>query len=374
MQFATGGVQALNLMEQQSFDVIVSDMRMPGMDGAQLLNQVLHRSPSTVRIMLSGQSEQEQILRAIGPVHQYLSKPCSPDVLTNAIERACALRELFSASPLLTLVAGISKLPSIPRVYQQLVDALKSTEVSMSVIGDLISQDLAISSRVLQLANSCLFGCRTRIESPFRAASVIGLERLRALTLSAGVFSQFTGHLPKEISLDDLMQRTLATSVLAQQLIVCEDPNNLETANNAMLAGIVADVGHLIMLQQRTDDYPQLLESAQFEGIPVWEMEQRHYRVTHAELGAYLIGLWGLPDIIVEAVAFHHTPSDCLERKFGILTAVHVASALLSELDCWHHWPFGGTLDDDYLIAIGKSHRLPVWRARMCALLAENAN
>ncbi len=372
MEFVQSGAQALDLIDQQPFDVVVSDMRMPIMDGADLLNEVMRRTPDTVRIMLSGQSDQEQILRAVGPVHQYLSKPCNCDLLKDSINRACALRDLFRGPQLLSLVASVPKLPSIPRVYQQLVELLQSPDVSVKSIGDLISQDLAISCRLLQLVNSCFFGWPSLIESPTHAASLIGLDRLRALTLSAGVFTQFEGNLPREISLDDLMQRSLLTSMAAQRLMLLERPNDATSANEAMLAGIVMDVGHLILLQSRPDDYPRLLDSACCDGKQIWEIESQNYEVTHAELGAYLVGLWGLPDRIVEALAYHHTPRSCTDDEFSVLTAVHVADALVQELDSTSHWPFGAVLDQDYLRTLGLEHRIPVWREQTAALLPGN--
>src|ERR1017187_6368046 len=85
MNFKEGGAKALDFMASAPVDVIVTDMMMPGMDGAQLLTEVMKRHPDTIRIVLSGHADREAILRLVGPAHQYLSKPCDAEELRNAI-------------------------------------------------------------------------------------------------------------------------------------------------------------------------------------------------------------------------------------------------------------------------------------------------
>ena len=114
MAYASSGQEALALMSRQPFDVIVSDMRMPQMDGVELLLKVKTLFPETVRIILSGYSEKESILRTVGPAHQYLAKPCSSDELIQTINRTINLRRFIELRKVRAIVAGLSSLPTPP--------------------------------------------------------------------------------------------------------------------------------------------------------------------------------------------------------------------------------------------------------------------
>ena len=95
MEFAPSAPAALEILAQGPFDAVVTDMRMPGMDGAELLDEVKRRHPHVVRIVLSGQADQASVLRSLGSTHQYLSKPCDPETLKQTLVRSCAVRMLL---------------------------------------------------------------------------------------------------------------------------------------------------------------------------------------------------------------------------------------------------------------------------------------
>lgn len=120
MAFAPGGEEALKALEQAAFDVVVSDMRMPGMDGTQLQDEVLRRYPHIVRIILSGQSDQEMIFHSISATHQFLAKPCGGEQLKATIQRAFSLRDVLKSDSLRRLVAGMQTVPSLPTLFGEI--------------------------------------------------------------------------------------------------------------------------------------------------------------------------------------------------------------------------------------------------------------
>ncbi len=191
--FVTSGAEALKQLEAKRIDVIVSDMRMPGMDGVQLLNAVMERYPQTIRFILSGYSDRELIIRSIGSTHQYLSKPCDPELLVNTITRAFALREILQRDSLKQLIAQVKTLPTLPDLYLKVMGELKSPEASIQKIGDLIGRDLAMSAKVLQLVNSAFFGMRRHIENTSQAVSLLGLDVIKSMVLMLQVFEQASG-------------------------------------------------------------------------------------------------------------------------------------------------------------------------------------
>jgi HD-like signal output (HDOD) protein len=362
VRFAACADEALQILETWSAHVVVSDMRMPGMDGAQLLDEVRHRYPAAVRIMLSGQSDEEGILRSIAPVHQYLSKPCPPEHLKAVIRRVCAFRDRLADPVLAEFVSNLTSLPSVPRIYTQMQEELRSPESTVSNVAELISQDPAMSCKLLQIINSSFFGLPRRAQSPAHAARLLGLERLRPIVLSAGVFSQYSGTGLKGLTIEGIMKHSLATAACARALIELECPGQVEMAQDACLASILHDVGQLILMQNRGKDYGVLLEQARCEEVPLHEMEIRQFKVCHAALGSYLLKLWGLPDVISEAVAFHHTPRGTSCETFDVLAAVHVADALAHEHPSSNRHAWMAPLDELFIRQLGLEDRLSTWR------------
>jgi len=134
LQFAENGKEALKLMADSEFDVVISDMRMPGMDGATLLKEIQERFPYSIRIMLTGQANEDTILRTVGVVHQFLTKPCEPEYLKAVLLRASALHELISHTAMKKMVSQLGSLPSLPEVYAKLRRAMADPEVSIAEV------------------------------------------------------------------------------------------------------------------------------------------------------------------------------------------------------------------------------------------------
>ncbi len=172
MEFVESGAAALQALDQERYDAIISDMRMPVMDGAQLLEQVKQRHPDVVRVVLSGQSSREAIFRSIAPAHQFLSKPCDPQELVTRLGQAFAMRDLLSNESLKTVVSGLRSIPSLPRLYEELTTVLQREDPSLGQIERIIAKDVGMAAKILQLANSAFIGSRGRVSSLIQALSL----------------------------------------------------------------------------------------------------------------------------------------------------------------------------------------------------------
>ncbi len=361
MAFALSGREALEAMAHQPFDVVVSDMRMPEMDGAALLSTVKERYPGTVRLILSGHSDKEMILRSVGPTHQFLAKPCDADTLKDTVIRAYALRDLLSSDDLEAIVAGIDALPSLPALYSKLIQALQSPESSVQEVAEIISSDVGMTAKVLQLVNSAFFGLRRHIESLAQAISYLGLDTIQAIVLTAGAFSEL-GDNPEALQMAEaLYPHSVKVGALAGAIAksVAEDKKLID---DSVMAGMLHDVGKLVFVAKLPNVWREANKMARDESIPIHEAERAVSGVTHAELGGYLLGLWGLPNPIVEAVVFHHRPRTCLSQVFSVLTAVHVANELVIGTETAPDDPTARQLDTDYLQELGLADRVPEWR------------
>ncbi|HEX9592906.1 MAG TPA: response regulator [bacterium] len=360
MAFAGGGEEGLALMEQERFDVVVSDLRMPGMDGAEFLTAVMRRYPNVVRLILSGHSQWELIMKSLGPAHQYLTKPCDADQLKAAVTQAFALRELLADPNLRALVARMDTLPSLPALYQKILAALRSPDASCRTVGEIVSQDPAMAAKVLQLVNSAFFGVGQHVSKPAQAVALLGLDTIRSLVLSVHVFSELDPRQVNALSLDVLWAHCLTVGTLAKRIAQTEveDP---KLWDDALLAGLLHDIGNLVLAVNLPEEYRAVRERADDGEVDLLAAQRQVFGATHAEIGAYLLGLWALPDPIVEAVAFHHQPSRCQHRGFSPLTAVHAANCLCSFSG------EGGTEQDrafdvNYLTALGLADKVPTWR------------
>lgn len=324
MEFAASAQQALDLLAGNPFDVVVTDMRMPGMDGCQLLEKVKLERPQMVRIILSGHSDRSLILSSVGLAHQFLSKPCDIETLKATISRACAMQELLTDEFLIKIVSGIDSLPSLPSLYEEVVEEVNSEEGTLERIAEIIAKDAGMSAKLLQLVNSAFFGLPAKVTSVHRAVSLLGTETIKTLVLSVKIFSQFDR--PGLPSVSRLWEHSLYTGMMARSIAAQQDlrQNHID---EAFTAGLLHDVGKLILLEKLPDKSAEASRLSVAAGRPIWEAEQSVFGTTHAQVGAYLIGLWGLSETLVKATAFHHSPGKSSDRSFSPLTAVHLADA-----------------------------------------------
>lgn len=361
MAFAESGPEALKILAEKPFDVIVTDMRMPGMDGAELLNKVSSLYPQMVRIVLSGQSDREMIFKSVGPAHQYLTKPCDAQTLKTVVGKACALRDILKEETVKKMVSRIKSLPSIPSLYFELIKEIENPEGSMANVGRIISKDLGMTAKILQLVNSAFFGMPQRVSSPVQAASLLGLDIIKALVLSTGIFSQFEKTRVPGFSIDELWRHSGSAAVCAKEIARTEGAEP-KVVDDSFMAGMLHDVGILILASNFPEEYGKILEAAGREGLKLSAAETRVLGTSHAEVGGYLLGLWGLPDVIVEAAFFHHAPGKAARAGFSPLVATHVASSLEGEVSRSRTMRTVAGVDEDFLASIGLAERLPAWR------------
>ncbi len=362
MAFATSGHQALEILDARPFDVIITDMRMPGMDGHQLLEKVKRAHPQVVRIILSGYSDQELILRSVRSAHQYLAKPCEAKAIQATVARACALQDLLKDEPLITVISRIDTLPSLPSLYAEVMDALGSPDCSTQKIASIIAKDVGMTAKILHVANSAFFGLGHQVSNPSRAVSILGMDTIKALIMTVQIFSQFDRSLPRGFSVSDLWTHSMRTGVLAKTISKLEDQER-NAVEDAFMGGVLHDVGKLVLVANLADSYPRCLSLSVESKRPLWQVEQEILGTTHAQVGAYLMGLWGLPDPIVESIAFHHSPSQCPDRDFSGLTAVHAANALDHGLSTQNETECAARLDHEYLQTLRLDARVPAWAA-----------
>jgi HD-like signal output (HDOD) protein len=352
MVFATSGKAALEELRSRPFDVVVSDMRMPEMDGATLLQKVKEEFPDIIRIVLSGHADRSAIFQALPFSHQFLAKPCDADTLRGVIERSCRLRAVLSDESLRKHIGNLDKLPSLPRVHNELVTAMSRPDVSPATIARIIEQDSSMSAKVLQLVNSACFGATRSIARIDQAVTYLGMDLVKNLALIVHVFSSLAGRSCDMSVFENIQDHAIRTSRVASRLL--KDP---QKAQEAFTAALLHDVGRVILAFCIPDRYSAVVETARATARPLHEVETEILGVNHAAIGAYLLGLWGLPFGVVEAVAYHHDPAAAGEKTLGVATAVSFADSLL-ELASGNP----SSLDEAHLENLNVLKELPRWK------------
>ena len=351
LKFACGAAEAMEILSERNPDVVVTDMRMPGKNGVQLLEEVAQAAPRTLRFVLSGEASEELSMRAVPLTHQWMSKPCSRETLVRTIERALSITGYLTDARALEMVLGTKSLPAAPDAYRAMMEALRDPGVDLDVIADRIEADAALSARVLQMSNSSFFGRRQEIVRIRDAVTTLGLRLIADLVLASEVFESW---MPEDSTVWSRSPQELqehAHRVLSVARHITQD-SGVDPATCGT-AALIHDLGALV-LERQAPDLARRVEEARVDDEPWHLVEARELGFDHAQVGAALLMSWGLPVCAVEAVGFHHAPTLCDARELDHVGVVHIANAIAT----------GEAPDPEYVESIGATEKVAEWTHR----------
>jgi len=361
LAFAASAGQALDILAGERHDVIVADMRMPGMDGRHLLKEVRRLYPWMLRIVLSGDSDQGHILRSVAVAHQFLTKPVPAEQLLDVIARGCRLRDMILAEDVKALIGRIDALPAMPATFTRLLDSLGDEFVPLEALAQLIGRDMGLSADVLKLVNSSFFGPRVHVRDLDQAVSLLGTATIKALVVGVRLLKAFDTSKMPCINFTQLWTHSLGVARLARRIALLEGLP-AEAQEECFIAGMLHDLGKFVLADRDTRQFRALVDTARAGNITLAQAEAEAGATGHAQAGAYLLGLWGLADTILEAVAFHHAPGQLGLTAMSAVTAVHTANTLEHEFVHINPGYAGHPLDMDHIRALGLEERLETWR------------
>jgi HD-like signal output (HDOD) protein len=364
MRFAESAAKGLEWMSREPFDVVVSDLKMPGMNGIEFLKEVRERYPLSARIIYSSYSDQRSILECVGIIHQFLPKPCPLEIFKSSIERAAMIRTLLPNLAMREKVSKMERVLSMPPLYLELVHQLQSEETFIEDIAMTVSKDIGMTAQILKIVNSAFFGLAQPTSNLAEAIGYLGIDSVKYLVLAVGIFSQFQSRKLGGISLETLWQHSVRTGNAAR-LITKSEGGGCQMADDALAGGLLHDLGKLVMASAYPDRYEDVGRKAAEERTEWLVEERKAFGFDHAEVGGYLLGLWGLPPAVVEAVAFHHFPTKSEAPGFTALTAVHAANVLVQTQRPAHGGIVPPQIDLLYLAKIGKVNSPDKWRVLM---------
>jgi len=371
--FATDGEAALEEMNRSPVEVLLADANMAKMSGATLLRKVQERDPAVVRILLSGHTGLDVLRTALPYAHQFLPKPCDGQLLRSTLDSACGLRGLLARPEMRQLVGSSNQLPSAPRTFIELSNALANPSASARAISETIERDIGISARVLQLVSSAFYGLPRAVTSIGGAVAYLGVEVIKAIVLSVEVSRMFplTQTIP-DFSVDALQQHGMRASQFAKRILGHEPGGDV-----LLVAGLLQDTGQLVLASRAASRFGIALSTSLARKQPLQEVETDLFGASHAEIGAYLLGLWGLPQRVVGAVANHLEPQRTGNRVFDAAAALYVANLLVVDPDVpalEDIPPHTIALDLNFLRLVGVAHQLDEWRRLARAFSSGKSN
>lgn len=358
IRLASDRETALAEVDGGRHDAIVCVIDAMGLDGWETLGHVHASSPTTVRIAVA--KDVQATMPSVSTAHRLIPSPAYPADVLDVVDRCCNLQGLLVSPSVARLVGSVGTLPSLPHLYAQLLQMLSDPEVGLRDLAGVVEQDTAVTARILQIANSAFFGLPRQVRTIEQALNFTGVNTVKSLVLATEVFRAFSDRGgASRVPLEEIQDHALLAANIARRL-----PTDRETAEEAFTASLLHDVGKLVLASRLPDEFLENLAASAEQQRPIQDVEQERYGVSHAEIGAYLLALWGLPETIVEAVAHHHAPMRVDHQAFELLDAVHLANHLALEQaadPCAQPSP-EALLDPEWVDALRLRERITEWR------------
>jgi CheY-like chemotaxis protein len=329
MSFVTSGAEALDLLSESPHDVVVSDLRMPEMDGAELLTHISERHPEVARVVLSGHTEPEAAIRAAVAGHRFLNKPSDAESVTAVIDQLIVMTSATRPTDVRRIAGGVRSLPPLPVHVERLTALLRGADSGLAEAIDAAAHDVGLTAKLLQLSNSAFFGPRPRVPSVEGVVNALGLPTMQALVGAGQVLwspSEWDG--VAEQHLTSAWRHATATACLVGRMA---SPANRPLAQAASL---LQDVGRYACVATKGSG-AGMLDAAGTDccGVP--------YR----DVGVELLHLWGLPAPVIHAVAERDQPHEPVPSGLGVSGAVRAAHLLIQLTESRD--PSDGTHDDE---------------------------
>jgi HD-like signal output (HDOD) protein len=335
---------------------IVAD-DLPDSGCAAVLRRVQTRYPEVIRVVLTD-ADGIDVFRRVPYAHQFFKRSAPASALCGALLQCVELRDLLVRPELRALVSSSNALPAAPKLYAELIDLLADPRCSMLKVVSVLERDVGMSTRLMQLVSSAFFGMKTQITSLGACVGYLGLDAIRSLVLSAEISQLYPGSVPG-LTAERVHSRALSTSRLARRLA-----GSMADPGHAFIAGLLHGVGQLVLASRAPVEFGEALEACSTRGLTQTEAELERLGATSAQVGAYLLALWGQPLEVVRAIAYQDLPEICDSERPGLATVIYLSKRLSNDADV----PLGpattsvAALNEAFLTNVGALERLVTFR------------
>ncbi|NDV22569.1 response regulator [Desulfovibrio sp. JC022] len=369
VNYASNKDEVMTLLRTKPFDIIAMELQVDGFEGDELLEEIRTRQPGSIRFIISESVNSENCLKFVKYAHQFITKPYQKSELIGKIKKSLRLKHIFLNERAAKGIASIEELPTMPELFMELERELSKDDVLISSIGKMIGEDMSMTAGLLKLVNSPFFGLYSKVTNPEQAVTLLGLDNLKGLVLGIHLFNS-AGSNKIDFSIEKLGEHCQYTALMARAIIKAEGGSN-ELAEHTFLAGFLHDIGKLVLSTSYAEEYGTILSIVRDANIPVQEAEKDILGFTHAEVGAYLLAIWGFDEDIIEAIYCHHEPQRLGSVDLSPAVAVHVANSFDHELRVTNVDYAPHLLSAEWLEQNEFSIKLPEW-LQICAELMED--
>ena len=352
---------ALSLIEKEPVDIVVSDLEMPGMSGGEFLTQLERTQPETMRVVISGYTDELAVARCLMFGHRYLLKPVNRKQIVDLMRRVAGLKQKVTQKKIKAILGASHVIPTPPEIYLRLTEALDTPNTSMEELAEIVELDPGLTAKILQIVNSVAFCPVAPVTNVLEGVKMLGVEALRTMILDLHVQKFFDKRIKDKKLLRKIWNHSMKTAVRARELARAENLSAAES-QTCFSAGLLHDVGKLIFAAHSGDEFAGIVERSEKKKEPLDKLETEVFGATHADIGAYLLGMWGLPESIVSAVELHHSLDRITTRGFTPLAAVHIAQNLEPQE---HRLE---PLNLEFVDRIGVTAKLPAWKEMLASL------
>lgn len=356
MKFFHTAEEAMVAMSETTFDVVVTDIGGDGIRGSELLALVQYQFPRVVRVLLAGEDEADAVAKSAGVAHRILPRPCETLALVAAVTRVVSLEQRLNDPDLQYIIGEVGELPRPSQTVVKLNDVVNGDDPTVEAVSNIIATDINMSAKVLQVVNSAFYGLSHHVVDIHEAVAYLGIDAVRDLVIADEMLREFQS-VPAiaQSVVDDLHDHAVAVACTARELA-----NDRQTASSAYIAALLHDVGLLLIASRMPEKLLELRVQAMHSSLPLREIEVEIFGAHHADLGAHLLDMWGLPQEIVEAVACHHEAPDIDSDEIDALHALHIADIMVAqrEENDVASWRCASEADQDYLERMGVAEKV----------------
>lgn len=324
-RFTSSASEATAALAEGLIDAVIAPVELPDTSGTAFFERVALGHPKVARIVRQGAEERKSAGKPKGLPPCYLEHKHDASGLLAVLRRAFQLERWMQGEQAKALLLRMENLPAVPSLYARVLAELRSEDPSIEAVGKLVAKDPALTAKMLQLVNSPHFALGRPVSDAVEAVTFLGAERTKALILMASLSLHGTMTPCEGFSQDQFWQHSLSVGTLARNITKAQT-KDASLADQAFTAGLLHDIGKLLFAANLPREYGPVITTALNEGLAVHEVEVQAFGISHAHLGASLLGTWGLAMPVLEAIAYHHTPAESYDSSFTLLAAVHAAN------------------------------------------------
>jgi HD-like signal output (HDOD) protein/CheY-like chemotaxis protein len=336
---------ALLFMKQHPVDIIISDVRMPGMSGFEFLNFAAHVAPEAVRVVMHTLGDKSLAMVAIQKelAHYFIIKPWIDHKFRNAVEEILQQRIDARAKELNFLLSSFTELPSAPKFHEKLNALLANDDKYLRLIIEEVERNPALVAKLLRAANSVFYGSRKIISSVNDAIRFIGVEYVGSLVIAVEAFYEICVKSNEDLSgfietcWHDAVKRAELSKLIAMQWDAKCDPRVV------YITSLLQDIGYVARLCEKPVLYKRYMELVGHNRAIAYLMEMHIFTTTHEDVGAALLKSWNFPTAISSAIKKHHR----IAGDDAISQVVQVATVLMNRnVDVPHDTALDPVIDE----------------------------